>query len=600
MCQRVEPLWPAKAGRGGHGGWGGWGDWGRDRGDRNRGRDGEGRGGEGRGGGTRGLGLMGTPDGLFSPDFLTRDVPMVVEELQLDDTQRIIVAQLFQDYDSNFRELLETIQAGTEELNENYEPDPDIQASMDAVRDSMREMRDEMREAREQMSGGEDRGRRNRGREGRGDDQAQQGGRDQGADQPMEDGQVPPPPTMTEEERRAQAEAMREEYRMRFTEMGEQMTDIRRRRTASVQMQELLDARVALIREFADGKRQLRISTASGVQALLLEEQAPRWDALERSLRRDRMLPRGRLSGESTDVLNVLEQEGLSEGPYSEELAMLLQNYELDLDEALRQREAYDYGTGLDLMEHLRNQDYDQALSSLRARLAIQETTRGVNDQYIDAISVVLPNGTGSPFRIAALRQGYSRIFRPTRGERAILAAMEIEDLDPELLGAIAELMQSHGDEIANANEDILIVLRSEEMALELRQSEERMERFREGRSGWGRDRDRDEFDPVRKSFENRNEIDERYLLTLKGMLSPDQYESVAGRRGRGQGGQWGEGGFSRENFISQFDKDGDGELNDEEREAVRESMRERFGGGRGGNGGGGQRGRGGPRPQEL
>ena len=52
-------------------------------------------------------------------------------------------------------------------------------------------------------------------------------------------------------------------------------------------------------------------------------------------------------------------------------------------------------------------------------------------------------------------------------------------------------------------------------------------------------------------------------------------------------------GGEMRARMIEQFDADGDGQLNDEEREAAREAMRERRGQGRGGEGRGGQ-GRGG------
>jgi hypothetical protein len=47
----------------------------------------------------------------------------------------------------------------------------------------------------------------------------------------------------------------------------------------------------------------------------------------------------------------------------------------------------------------------------------------------------------------------------------------------------------------------------------------------------------------------------------------------------RGSGG----GRFNREEMTKQFDKDGDGELNEEERNAMRAAMRERFGAGQGG-----------------
>ncbi|MDP6307086.1 MAG: PQQ-binding-like beta-propeller repeat protein, partial [Verrucomicrobiota bacterium] len=51
------------------------------------------------------------------------------------------------------------------------------------------------------------------------------------------------------------------------------------------------------------------------------------------------------------------------------------------------------------------------------------------------------------------------------------------------------------------------------------------------------------------------------------------------------RGGQSGSGGgsFNREEFIKRFDKNGDGELNDAERDAMRDELRQQFGGGRGG-----------------
>jgi outer membrane protein assembly factor BamB len=51
------------------------------------------------------------------------------------------------------------------------------------------------------------------------------------------------------------------------------------------------------------------------------------------------------------------------------------------------------------------------------------------------------------------------------------------------------------------------------------------------------------------------------------------------------RGGQSGFGGgsFNREEFIKRFDKNGDGELNDAERDAMRDELRQQFSGGRGG-----------------
>ncbi|MEE2907538.1 MAG: hypothetical protein VX527_06850, partial [Planctomycetota bacterium] len=574
-----------REGRGGPGGW--WGD----RGWQGRGRDGGGGGEGGRGGGPgRGLGLMGTPDGLFSPDFMTRDAPLVIEDLNLDDTQRAIVAQLFEDYDDNFRTLVDTLRAETELLNEAYVPDPELEASMQQVRESMSDMRDEMRAARSQGNNpGDERPGRGQNNQGRG----QQDRGDNDANSPDQVGQRNDDggegQEMTREQRREQAEALRAEFRLKFDDLHDQMRSVREKRYASTEMQTLLDARVNLIRAFARDKQQLRDSTASGIRALLIEDQTHLWDDVSRELRRKRLMSRGRLSGESTDLIEILDDMDMEDSEQNEDLILLHDNYSLDLDEALKARENFKYAEGLDLMDHIRNQDFNQGIEVLRKQLTLQEMTRDVNDQYIEAMTLVLPETAGTDFRMRALRRGYSGVFRPTRGERVLLSAMEIEDLDPEILGAVAELMQSHGSEIAVFNEDILVILRSEESARELRRAEDRISRFR----GERRSRDREEFDPVREAYEKRNQIDERYLATLESLLTAEQFEAIEGRRNRGWGrgqrdrGQGGEGGFSREDFIGQFDKNGDGQLDDDERRAARDAMRERFRGGGGRNEGG-------------
>jgi hypothetical protein len=115
----------------------------------------------------------------------------------------------------------------------------------------------------------------------------------------------------------------------------------------------------------------------------------------------------------------------------------------------------------------------------------------------------------------------------------------------------------------------------------------------------WGGGRNRgggnaDEEDPYREGMDNRNRVDERYVEQLKALLTPEQQEALPAQRGGrgGGGGGWGGMGASEEQraeFMKRFDKDGDGELSDEERQ----SMIEEFRGGRGGQGGG-QGGRGG------
>ena len=84
------------------------------------------------------------------------------------------------------------------------------------------------------------------------------------------------------------------------------------------------------------------------------------------------------------------------------------------------------------------------------------------------------------------------------------------------------------------------------------------------------------------------------------GQLNDEERQALRAEMQQRSGGQFP--GFNREEMMKQFDKDGDGELNDEERQAMRAEMQQRFGGTGGGGGGQrdqrGQRERGAPREQ--
>ena len=80
-----------------------------------------GRGGQGgrggRGGGRGGMmGGMRDIRELLEPDFSRRDVPLFVEQLQLDDGQRAIIESLIEDYDDTFGAGSEEVQADLTDL----------------------------------------------------------------------------------------------------------------------------------------------------------------------------------------------------------------------------------------------------------------------------------------------------------------------------------------------------------------------------------------------------------------------------------------------------------------------------------------------------
>jgi HlyD family secretion protein len=89
----------------------------------------------------------------------------------------------------------------------------------------------------------------------------------------------------------------------------------------------------------------------------------------------------------------------------------------------------------------------------------------------------------------------------------------------------------------------------------------------------------------------NPEEIIKQFDKDGDGQLNDDERQAMRAEMQQRSGGQFPA--FNREEMMKQFDKDGDGELNDEERQAMRAEMQQRFGGGQRGN-----RERGAPREQ--
>ena len=123
------------------------------------------------------------------------------------------------------------------------------------------------------------------------------------------------------------------------------------------------------------------------------------------------------------------------------------------------------------------------------------------------------------------------------------------------------------------------------------------------------------EADPMREVFEQRSDVGERYLERLRALLTPEQIERLPRTRGQGGarggfgGGQGGAEGMQgmlerlpeeqRRQLLQAVDRNGNGQIDEDEREGLRQSMRDQFnnvrnGGGEGGRGGRGGRGGGG------
>jgi hypothetical protein len=226
----------------------------------------------------------------------------------------------------------------------------------------------------------------------------------------------------------------------------------------------------------------------------------------------------------------------------------------------------------------------------MQARTAL----RDVNELYRARLVAELGDSSESKsLNQAILESGFERIYQPTPTARAFAAAIGIDGLDASVLEAVLATQAAFEAEMAGRNEQLLALTKRFEPQQQLDEAERFVAAvsgmmagggFNPGGFGPGPE------NPMRESMETRGELDRQYRDRLEALLTPEQVEQLPStRRGRGGagGGQFAE---MREQALQRFDKDGDGELSQEERREMMEAFRQEGFPGRGqGGGGGGQ-----------
>jgi hypothetical protein len=518
-----------------------------------------GRGGFGRGGG--GMGLQQQFREAFEPDFVRRDIPLMKEQLGLEEAQMAVVEQLMRDYEDAFEPAKDEIQQQLQDTTRQ------MMAPM--MNPQMQEKwGNAMRRAREQM---------------------EQMAAEKGSE-------------LTQEERQ-------QFFRTEMTRLGEEVQKEMKASGAFDEMRATLGTLVSDFNKWQETKARLRKTFIDGTQASLSDAQTKKWPAFERFLAREKTLPRGTISGENVNLFIVLDESGLSKETF-EKLHPIMDEYELQLDQALKTRNDFLAANEAKYLEAVQKGDQEAAKRFAQRAIDLREKVRDVNDRYREAICAQLSEADAARVRRAALASAYERVYRQSSVERAFEAALKIEGLESGVLDSLKSLQTQYAGEIGPVNERIVQAMRKEEPV----QQQEEMVRvvgfltgdvpvtqmFR-GPGGGGPGGAESE---TRQLMDKRSATNETYIERIKALLTPEQFEALPKSRdtnGPG-GGMFGGNGPIRladlpdnvRQRMERFDKNKDGTLDDAERQAMREEFGNGGGGGGGGgNGGGGRGGRG-------
>jgi hypothetical protein len=517
----------------------------------------------GRGFGGGGGGMADIREQL-EPDFIRRDVPVFVQQLQLDSTQGLVLETLMGDYEESYETASTEVQGEIRDLGRQ------VFSSMVSpeMRERMMTVGQEVQEDLRRLA--EERG-----------------------------------APLSEEERRTF-------FRERMQQIQQQMA-AESQAGGNAEMKRLMGDMFTRFEDWRVQKDTMRKDFVDGLKATLSDDQLALWPAFERFLTREKTLPRARLAGEGTNLILVLDNLELPPAAF-EKVEPLLDNYEVRLDEALRARNDFLFQSTGKLFKALEQGDANDANRIIERQVDFRTAVRDVNDEYRTAfVSALGEMPEAKLLEDTILAEAYERVYRATNTRRAFDAALKMEGVDPGVLESIVALDQSYGVELSGLNRQLYETLRKEEPARTARDAQRFVGMVTAAMNGdfsamgmgggmggmFGRG---DEGpDPVREAFYKREKVEDSYADRLKALLTPEQFEALpkpqrGGRGGAGGGGPGG--GMSamlerlpadqREAILKAADKNGNGQIDDEERGDAFRAMRELggFGGGRGGQGG--------------
>lgn len=303
--------------------------------------------------------------------------------------------------------------------------------------------------------------------------------------------------------------------------------------------------------------KRLEAQFFEDVGMLLTAEQAQRRPSLERLRRREVLLPNGTLSGESVDLIEIVDSISLEEQAKGA-LGDTLTQYEVELDRSLvsrkkveeETREALDLGRG-GLREFGPEQMEKMEENAAKVREA-SLNVKSVNDRFARIIASQLPDADRDTFESTFHRKSFPQVYRTSSVEEALGAAANFGDLTTDQRQAIDSLLAAHERQVAAAN-------RRWAQAIEESEQSEDGAAMAFGGGMMIRMGPNDAEGPVGEARKSRREIDQRTREKLLAALTEDQRERLPKRRER-EGQQWVPGGgVVGHQMIIEIEEDGGG-----------------------------------------
>lgn len=189
------------------------------------------------------------------------------------------------------------------------------------------------------------------------------------------------------------------------------------------------------------------------IKALLSQEQAGRFPALERARRRDWMRGMRVVSGDNVDLIDLLDAQKVA-WRTDKALAPLVEEYDLALDRLITQRQA----ALRELFEMIMKIDNPLQLDenafkgTVTKMYDLGKQMRDCNRGAARRLGQALAPDARQTFEAEVLRRTYPRVYGPCKATRVLDAAAKLQDLSDAQRAELTALAGNYTREAAAAN----------------------------------------------------------------------------------------------------------------------------------------------------
>lgn len=268
----------------------------------------------------------------------------------------------------------------------------------------------------------------------------------------------------------------------------------------------------AMMKEYTAKGETLEKGFFADLKELCTEKQLTRWESVERYRRREQGMRFAFVSGSAVDLISVSEKlkaKPVNDSEYKE----TIQQYELEVDKLLVTFEKAGKDAQKDMFEPGAMFDMKRITEMMKKFYESAAQVRDVNRNYARKLEPSLTEEDKVKLQNEVKRRSFPRIYKPSRPQQVLDAAMGFSDLTPEQRESLKGIKEGYERDTGPINE---------KWAKATEEKEEKaggtvmmmMQSFQPGGDG---------DDALKSARDARKELDEKTSDKIEALLTPEQ-----------------------------------------------------------------------------